>query len=120
MSSWSLIIAFENRLGRNSGGVMNGGYNPEAAQLHANDIAAGGRLHEIIKSVREIKGEDGVFQLRDLLSLGPTLDDIVGFFNYVSEGDPSDPNDDVYIAERIISSGTAYGRGTGAFKKIGT
>jgi hypothetical protein len=99
---------------------MNGGYNPEAAQLATADVAAGGRLHEIIKSVRGIKGEDGVFQLKDLLRLGPTLDDIVGYFNYVSEGDPADPNDDVYIAERIISSGTAYGRGTGAFKKIGS
>ncbi len=99
---------------------MNGGYNPEAAQLSAADVAAGGRLHEIIKGVRDIKGEDGVFQLKDLLNLGNVLDDIVALFNYMSEGDPGDPKDDAYIADRIIASGVAYGRGTGVFKKIGT
>ncbi len=99
---------------------MNRGYNPEAAKLGSEDVAAGGNLHTIIKAVREIKGEDGIFQLKDLLGLGETVDDIIALFNYYSEGDPSDPNDDAFIAERIISSGTAYGRGTGAFRKIGS
>ena len=100
--------------------MVNGGFNPEAAKLGAADVSAGGRLHTVIKSVREIKGDDGIFQLKDLLRLGETLDDIVALFNYYSEGDPLDPNDDAFIAERIISSGTAYGRGTGAFRKIGS
>ena len=99
---------------------MNGGYNPEAAKLGTEDVAAGGHIHEIVKAVRDIKGEDGVFQVKDLLNLGDAIDDVVALFGYYSEGDPSDPNDDAFIAERIISSGTAYGRGTGAFRKIGS
>lgn len=99
---------------------MNGGYNPQAAQLDTEDITAGGDLHEIVKGIREIKGADGKFQLKDLLGLGPVVDNIVSYFGYMTKGDVNDPNDDAYVAERAISSGVAYGRGTGVFKKIGT
>lgn len=99
--------------------MVNGGYNPAAAQLGTQDIGAGKNIHEIVKAVREVKGPNGVFELKDLLGLGEIVDDIVALFGYYAEGDPTDPNDDVYIAERVISSGTAYGRGTGAFRKIG-
>lgn len=96
-------------------------YSEEKAQFAPEDLKAGGDIANIVKGVREVKGADDEFDLGDLVALGPKIvGNIVSFFGYIAKGDPTDPNDDAFIAERVISSGTAFGRGTEAFRKIGT
>lgn len=81
-----------------------------------NEMAA--RVDRIVTSAIKFKGENGVLDPVDFLSVAAVVPDVVALIDYLTKGTPGDPADDGLVASRGIGVFTCYGRGTGLVDKI--